>query len=575
MFLLSSSSSSLLLLSLSYYCYYYYHYYYYHYHYYYNRYYAVNNIPYQCDINCASHFTLDALASRPVACCKYVTWIIYCKATACVNAAAVGNSQNSLTLRCNCVTAAAPSLPVRLCSVAWTIWMGDCVTAAAALLGPYNRDMSFGLWPTAWLLLLLYWGRMTAFCVRDYGRLRDCCCCFIGAVWLRSVFGTMADCVTAAAASLGPYDCVMLSGLWPTAWLLLLLHWGRMTALCCPDYGRLRDCCCCLIGPVWRRSVFGTMGDCVTAAAASLGPYDCAMLFGLWPTAWLLLLLHWGRMTALCCLDYGRLRDCCCCCFIGAVWLRCVVRTLGDCVTAAAASLGPYDCVMLSGLWPTAWLLLLLHWGRLTAFCVRDYGRLRDCCCCLIGAVWRRSVFGTMGDCVTAAAASLGPYDCDMLFGLWPTAWLLLLLHWGRMTALCCLDYGRLRDCCCCFIGAVWRRSVFGTMADCVTAAAASLGPYDCVLCSGLWPTAWLLLLLHWGRMTVFCVRDYGRLRDCCCCFIGAVWLRYVGWTMGDCSAWLLLLPVMCRECSPRQATTVGLMLLTSAPRPFGPKTGG
>ena len=192
------------------------------------------------------------------------------------------------------------------------------------------------------------------------------------------------------------------------------------------------------LGPYKLRYVVWTMADCVTAAAAaSLGPHDCVVLSGLWATAWLLLLLHWGRMTAFCVLDYGRLRDCCCC-FIGAVWLRYVVRTMADCVTAAAAaSLGSYDCVMLSGLWPTAWLLLLLHWGRLTAFCVRDYGRLRDCCCCLIGAVWRRSVFGTMGDCVTAAAASLGPYDCVVLSGLWPTAWLLLLLlHWGRMTAL-------------------------------------------------------------------------------------------------------------------------------------------
>ena len=49
-----------------------------------------------------------------------------------------------------------------------------------------------------------------------------------------------------------------------------------------------------------------------------------------------------------------------------------------------------------------------------------------------------------MADCVTAAAASLGPYDCVVLSGLWVTA----------------------------------------------AAAAASLGPYDCVLCSGLWPTA-------------------------------------------------------------------------------------
>ena len=79
MFLLSSSSSSLLLLlssSSSFYYYYYYHYYYhYRYHYYYYYYYchySVNNIPYQCDITCAGHFTLDALASRTVACWIYL-----------------------------------------------------------------------------------------------------------------------------------------------------------------------------------------------------------------------------------------------------------------------------------------------------------------------------------------------------------------------------------------------------------------------------------------------------------------------------------------------------------------------
>ena len=80
LFLLSSSSSSLLSSSSFYYHYYYYHYhyhYYYHYYYYYYYYYycyyyychySVNNIPYQCDITCAGHFTLDALASRTVAC---------------------------------------------------------------------------------------------------------------------------------------------------------------------------------------------------------------------------------------------------------------------------------------------------------------------------------------------------------------------------------------------------------------------------------------------------------------------------------------------------------------------------
>ena len=246
--------------------------------------------------------------------CKYVTWMVYCKATAWM----LLLPEIARTVWHCVATAWLWRLPhrigaVRLCSVAWTIWMGDCVTAAAAALGPYDCVVMSGLWATAWLLLLLHWGRMTAFCVRDYGRLRDCCCCFIGAVWLRYVVRTMADCVNAAAAaSLGSYDCVMLSGLWPTAWLLLL-HWGRLTAFCVRDYGRLRDCCCCLIGAVWRRS-----------------------FSGLWATAWLLLLLHWGRMTALCCLDYDRLRDCCC--FIGAVWLRCVVWTMADCVTAAAAS---------------------------------------------------------------------------------------------------------------------------------------------------------------------------------------------------------------------------------------------
>ena len=39
----------------------------YHHHCYY-YYHSINDIPYQCDINCAGHFTLDALASRPVAC---------------------------------------------------------------------------------------------------------------------------------------------------------------------------------------------------------------------------------------------------------------------------------------------------------------------------------------------------------------------------------------------------------------------------------------------------------------------------------------------------------------------------
>ena len=101
LFLLPSSSSSLLLLLSSsssfyyYYYYYYYHYYYYYYYYYYHHHhyyyyyyyycyyyyyyyychYPVNNIPYQCDITCAGHFTLDALASRTVACfSRVVRW---------------------------------------------------------------------------------------------------------------------------------------------------------------------------------------------------------------------------------------------------------------------------------------------------------------------------------------------------------------------------------------------------------------------------------------------------------------------------------------------------------------------
>ena len=83
MLFLLSSSSLLLLLSLSsssFYFYYYYYYYYHYYYYYYHYYYSVNNIPYQCDINCAGHFTLDALASRPVACLSMKTnWNMTCK----------------------------------------------------------------------------------------------------------------------------------------------------------------------------------------------------------------------------------------------------------------------------------------------------------------------------------------------------------------------------------------------------------------------------------------------------------------------------------------------------------------
>ena len=275
----------------------------------------------------------------------------------------------------------------------------------------------------------------------------------------------------------------------------------------------------CVEGHPWYYDcvlLLGLRDDCVTDAVASQGQAECCLLSGVGDdcvtgaavfigAAWLSSVVGTVcRLRYSCCCLHGpalvlsfvwrarRLRDCCCC-LIGAVWLPSVV----DCMTVAAASLGPYDCELLSGLWPTAWLLLLPHWGCMTAFCCQDYGWLRDCCCCPIGAVWLRSVVGTMGDCVTAAAVPLGLYDCVLLSGLWVTAWLLLLPHWGCMTAFCCRDYGWLRDCCCCPIGAVWLRSVVGTMGDCVTAAAASLGPYDCVMLSGLWATAWLLLLPH------------------------------------------------------------------------------
>ena len=332
------------------------------------------------------------------------------------------------------------------------------------------------------------------------------------------------------------------------------------------------------------------MGDCVTVAAASLGPFDCVLLSGLWATAWLLLLPHWGRMTAICCLDYmdGRLRDGCCC-LIGAVWLHYVVWTMDNCVTAA--SLGTYDCVMLSGLWATAWLLLLLHWGRMTALCCLDYGQLHDCCCCLIGAVWLCYVVWTMGNCMTAAAASLGPYDCVMLSGLWATAWLLLLSHRGRMTVLCCLDYGRLSDCCCCLIGAVWLCYVVWTMGDCVTAAAVSLGPYDCDMLSGLWATAWLLLLPACVSLSTVCclgcvkiawlllLPACNSLRAICCLVcVKTVWLML----LPECC----LLSVLCASCccgegvafilisvwglgGARLAATAWLLLLTPALRPI------
>ena len=320
------------------------------------------------------------------------------------------------------------------------------------------------------------------------------------------------------------------------------------------------------------------MGDCVTAVAASLGPYDCVLCSGLWATEWLLLLLHWGRITALSCPDYARLRDCCCC-FIGAVWLRYVVRTMADCVTAAAASLGPFDCVLCSGLWATAWLLLLPHRGRMTAFSVRDYGRLRDCCCCFIGAVWLRYVVWTMGDCVTAAA-SLGPYDCVILSGLWATAWLLLLLHWGRMTAICWLDICWLRDCCCCLwcVGnarkdrpplwgwsggwCCWHRHrgrlaaqlVANRGAHCVTAAAVTVG------------TAWRSCVVRksWkhreGRC--YCVSDAAAclaqpvcsllsgLRDWCCCCTRGGSGRVSWWQLHRCkTAADALCLLLCSAC--------------------------
>ena len=389
---------------------------------------------------------------------------------------------------------------VRLCTVVRTAWR--------------RRDCCCRQPGTGWVLSV----------VRSGWRLRDWCCCFH---WGRLTEFCCRNCVSPALQLLLPawtsLSAVFCLACTKTAWLLLLPHWGRMTAFCC----RLHDCCCCLIRPVWLWTVVGTMADCVTVAAASLGAYDCVLLSWLWPTAWLLLLPHWGRMTA----------------------FRC--RTMGDCVTAAAAPLGLYDCVLLSGLWVTAWLLLLPHWGRMTAFCVRDYGRLRDCCCCLIGAVWLRSVFGTMGDCVTAAAAPLGPYDCVLCSGLWATAWLLLLPHWGRMTASCCQDYGRLRDCCCCPIGTVWLRSVFGTMGDCVTAAAVCLGQpqyrllprvrEDCVsfaaACNSLRAvcclvcvkTAWLVLLPI--IMPECCLLSV--LCACCCCEEGVAFIFVSVWCVG------------------------------------------
>ena len=355
--------------------------------------------------------------------------------------------------------------------------------------------------------------------------------------------GVHEDRVTAATASLGPYDCVLLSGLRDDGGTAAAASQGQ--AECCLLSGVGDDCvtgAAVFIGAAWLSSVVGTV--CRLR-------YSCCCLHG--PA--LVLSFVWRAR---------RLRDCCCC-LIGALWLPSVV----DCMTVAAASLGPYDCELLSGLWPTAWLLLLPHWGRMTAFCCHDYGRLRDCCCCLIGAVWLRSVVGTMGDCVTAAAAPLGLYDCVLLSGLWLTAWLLLLPHWGRMTASCCQDYGRLRDCCCCFIGTVWLRSVVGTMGDCVTAAAVYLGQ----------PQYRLL-----PRVRVFCCCLQ---QPACCllsgvcedCVTGAAAHHKAGVLSVVCTVCLLLLwrrgclyllfSLMCRRCSARLATTAWLMLLTPALRPI------
>ena len=397
------------------------------------------------------------------------------------------------------------------------------------------------------------------------GRLCDWCWCSTGPAWMFYVACSLvhSDCVTDAAVprdALRLRDCgcsligaVRLCTVVVTAW--------RLRDWCCRQPGtawvlsvvtsgwRLRDCCCCLHGPVWVQSVVwsawrpsdccycltGTIRLCTVVGTAWRLRDCCCRQPG---TDWVLSVARsgWRLRDWCCCFHWGRLTEFCC--------RNCVSPAL-QLLLPAWTSLSAVFCLAST---KTAWLLLLPHWGRMAAFCCPDYGRLRDCCCCLIGAVWLWTVVGTMGDCVTAAAASLGAYDCVLLPWLWATAWLLLLPHWGRMTVSCCRDYGWLRDCC--LIGAVWLCHVVGTMGDCVTAAIASLGPYECVLLSGLWATAWLLLLSVWVSLSTVCV--------CCLGCVKIVWLlllpacnslRAVCCLVCVKTAWLVLLPIIMPEC--------------------------
>ena len=139
----------------------------------------------------------------------------------CVNAAAAGNSQNSLTLRCDCVTAAAPSLgPYRGGSGRVSWWqLHRCKTAADALCL---------LKCSACCCSLVFADLVELSCTQIW-------CRFIMTDWpLPEIARTVWHCVA-------------------TAWLRRLPHWGRTTVFCCLDYmdGRLRDCCCCcFIGAV-------------------------------------------------------------------------------------------------------------------------------------------------------------------------------------------------------------------------------------------------------------------------------------------------------------------------------------
>ena len=111
------------------YCYYYYYYCYYYYHYYYYHH-SVNNIPYQCDINCAGHFTLDALASRHVACVVNVVNTGECSGL-------VGQGESHVMLEVD------TGQNVRSSAQKWLYSVQECRKHIACLPGVYKPHPTF------------------------------------------------------------------------------------------------------------------------------------------------------------------------------------------------------------------------------------------------------------------------------------------------------------------------------------------------------------------------------------------------------------------------------------------------